>query len=92
MGFFGSLLIAMVTRVTVGHSGRPLQMDRVALACFLGVQIATVARVTSEVLSAPAAMRLFLLASLALWLIAITVWSGRMLRIYVRPRIDGKPG
>src|SRR5690606_29545472 len=26
VGFFGSLLVAMVTRVTQGHSGRPLQL------------------------------------------------------------------
>ena len=92
MGYFGSLLIAMVTRVTMGHSGRPLQMDRIALACFVGVQLATVARVTSEVLTAPEAVKWFLLGSLALWLIATTVWSGRLLRIYARPRADGKPG
>ena len=30
VGFFGSLLVAMVTRVTQGHSGRPLQLGRVA--------------------------------------------------------------
>jgi uncharacterized protein involved in response to NO len=92
MGFFGSMLIAMVTRVTMGHSGRPLQMDQIALTCFVGVQLATVSRVASEIVMAPDAIKWFLLASLALWLIAITVWSGRMLRIYVRPRLDGKPG
>ena len=27
IGFFGSLLVAMVTRVTQGHSGRPLELD-----------------------------------------------------------------
>ncbi len=32
MGFFGGMLVAMVTRVTMGHSGRPLRMDRVTLA------------------------------------------------------------
>src|SRR5690606_15735205 len=26
IGFFGSMLVAMVTRVTQGHSGRPLEM------------------------------------------------------------------
>src|SRR6185312_9049005 len=29
IGFFGSMLVAMVTRVTHGHSGRPLQMHPV---------------------------------------------------------------
>src|SRR6185437_2605399 len=34
IGFFGSMLVAMVTRVTQGHSGRPLQMGKVAWLCF----------------------------------------------------------
>ena len=30
IGFFGGMLVAMVTRVTMGHSGRALKMDRAA--------------------------------------------------------------
>jgi uncharacterized protein involved in response to NO len=92
MGYFASMLIAMVTRVTMGHSGRPLQMDRVAVACFLGVQVAACARVASEVVTAPAWMQWLLLASVLLWLSAFGIWSGRLGRIYLRPRIDGRPG
>jgi uncharacterized protein involved in response to NO len=92
MGFFGSLLIAMVTRVTMGHSGRPLRMDSVALMCFIGVQLAAFSRVASENLAVPVVVRWVLLGSLALWLAAITVWSSRMLGIYLRPRADGKAG
>ena len=92
MGFFGSMLIAMVTRVTMGHSGRPLQMDNVALVCFIGVQLAAATRVASEILTAPLAIKWLLLASLALWNAAVLVWSSRLLGMYVRPRSDGKPG
>ena len=35
IGFFGSLLVAMVTRVTQGHSGRPLVLGRVAGFAFV---------------------------------------------------------
>ena len=38
IGFFGSLLVAMVTRVTQGHSGRPLVLGPVAGFAFLVVQ------------------------------------------------------
>jgi uncharacterized protein involved in response to NO len=92
MGFFGSMLIAMVTRVTLGHSGRPLRMDNVTLACFVGVQLATITRVFSEVLAAPLATKWLLLTSLALWVVATVVWTGMLAGIYVRPRTDGKPG
>ncbi len=92
VGFFGGMLVAMVTRVTMGHSGRPLRMDRVALGVFLGVQFAAVARVVSEVASAPEAIRNLLLSSAAAWLAAFGVWSFRHGRIYLVPRVDGKPG
>lgn len=92
MGFFGSMLIAMVTRVTMGHSGRPLRMDRVTLGCFLALQVATASRVLSEVVQAPTAIQVFLLASVLLWLAAVAVWTGRVGGIYLAPRIDGRPG
>jgi uncharacterized protein involved in response to NO len=92
MGFFGCMLIAMVTRVTMGHSGQPLRMDNLTLACFIGVQLAAVSRVVSEVVSAPIAVQWSLLASLALWVVATLVWTGRLTGVYLRPHIDGKPG
>jgi uncharacterized protein involved in response to NO len=92
MGFFGGMLIAMVTRVTMGHSGRSLLMDRTAFACFLAVQAAAAARVLGEVATAPAVVQWLLLGSVAAWLAAYAVWGARNARIYLTPRIDGRPG
>ncbi|HET9693315.1 MAG TPA: NnrS family protein [Steroidobacteraceae bacterium] len=92
MGFFGAMLVAMVTRVTMGHSGRPLRMDRYTLACFLVLQAGAVSRVLGEVSVAPVAVQWFLLASLALWLGGVAAWVGRVGGIYLAPRVDGRPG
>jgi uncharacterized protein involved in response to NO len=92
MGFCGGLLVAMVTRVTMGHSGRPLRMDGLTLACFLTLQLGAASRVLSELLAAPAAIQAFLLASVGLWVGAVAVWVSRVAVIYLQPRIDGKPG
>jgi uncharacterized protein involved in response to NO len=92
MGFFGGMLIAMVTRVTMGHSGRPLAMDRIAFACFLAVQAAALARVLSEVATAPTAIQWLLFASVSAWLAAFGAWGARNARIYLTPRTDGRPG
>jgi uncharacterized protein involved in response to NO len=92
MGFFGAMLVAMVTRVTMGHSGRPLHMDRPTLACFFALQAGALSRVLSEVMAAPAAVQAFLLGSVVLWLGAVGVWAGRVGGIYLAPRVDGKPG
>ena len=48
IGFFGSLLVAMVTRVTQGHSGRPLVLGGVAAVAFVIVQLVAVTRVVAE--------------------------------------------
>jgi uncharacterized protein involved in response to NO len=92
MGYFAGMLIAMVTRVTMGHSGRPLAMDRIAFGCFLGVQAAAALRVASEVVTAPAAIQWLLLGSLAAWIAAFAIWGGRHAPIYLAPRSDGRPG
>lgn len=92
MGFFGGMLIAMVTRVTMGHSGRPLTMDLIAFACFLAVQAAALARVLSEVATAPAAIQWLLLGSVLAWLAAFGAWGARNAKIYLTPRSDGRPG
>jgi uncharacterized protein involved in response to NO len=92
IGFFGGMLVAMVTRVTMGHSGRPLRMGPAALACFAGVQFAAVARVGSEIVTAPYAIRMLLLGSAVLWLLAFAVWSFGHAGIYLAPRADGRPG
>jgi uncharacterized protein involved in response to NO len=92
MGYFAGMLIAMVTRVTMGHSGRPLAMNRASLACFLAVQAAAAARVASEIASAPEAIRWLLLGSVAAWLAAFAGWSALHAPIYLAPRSDGRPG
>jgi uncharacterized protein involved in response to NO len=92
VGCFGTLLVAMVTRVTAGHSGRPLRMDLLAFACFLGVQFAAITRVASELVASPVATSRLLVASAALWLLAFAAWSVRNAGIYLSPRVDGRPG
>jgi uncharacterized protein involved in response to NO len=90
MGFVGSMLMAMVTRVSLGHSGRPLTMDDTHWRLFLLVQAATILRVLAEFLPAQAAA-LGLLAAL-LWTGAFGTWAARLLPIYLAPRADGAPG
>jgi uncharacterized protein involved in response to NO len=92
MGFFTSLLVAMVTRVTMGHSGRRLSMDRLTLGVFVVLQFAALARVCSELAHGPRVIVVAMLAAMSLWLLAIAVWTGKYAPIYLAPRADGRPG
>ena len=89
IGFFASVLVAMVTRVTQGHSGRPLNMPAVAWFAFATIQLVAVFRILAEV--APDPMAWQALAACG-WLLAFAPWVARIGRIYLSPRMDGKPG
>ena len=89
IGFFGSALVAMVTRVTQGHSGRPMQMPAVAWFAFITLQLVTVMRVAAELLPDTLAWQA---AAAFGWLMAFAPWVLRIGRIYLSPRADGKPG
>lgn len=89
IGFFGSLLVAMVTRVTQGHSGRPLVLGKVAAFAFIVVQIVAVTRVIAEFV--PDALAVQALAAIG-WLVAFAPWVLRSSWIYLTPRADGAAG
>jgi uncharacterized protein involved in response to NO len=91
MGFLGSLMVAMVTRVSCGHGGRSLVADRLAWSAFLLLQAATVLRIAAA-LAPPAWMGALTLAVAALWLAVVAPWALRLLRWYGQPRPDGRPG
>jgi uncharacterized protein involved in response to NO len=89
VGFFGSLLVAMVTRVTQGHSGRPLEMPATAWFAFAAVQVLALMRIVGEVLPDYGAWQALAAAG---WLLAFAPWVLRSLGIYLSPRTDGKAG
>lgn len=89
VGFFGSMLVAMVTRVTQGHSGRPLAMVPVAWLAFAGIQLTALLRIAAEILPHGAA---WMLASAVVWLAAFLPWVARSARVYLAPRADARPG
>ena len=91
LGFFASMLLGMASRVTLGHSGRPLAADDVMWRAFCMMQAAAILRVVSELPALPGAYHLMWLSSL-LWLGAFALWAWRYAPACWRPRADGKPG
>lgn len=89
MGCLGSLMLAMVTRVSCGHSGRALVADNTVWGLFWAVQVATVLRIAGAV---PGASARFVLAAALLWAAVMAVWGVRYGSWYGRLRVDGKPG
>lgn len=90
MGCLASLMLAMVTRVSCGHSGRALVADDLVWGLFWLLQLATVLRIAA---AANAALGHWLLLPAALlWAGVMLVWGIRLGSWYGRLRADGRPG
>jgi uncharacterized protein involved in response to NO len=90
MGCLASLMFAMVTRVSCGHSGRALVADRLVWTLFWLLQAATVLRIAA---AAPSALGTWLLLLAALlWASVMAVWGVRLGGWYGRLRADGRAG
>ena len=93
IGVIGSITIGMMTRTSLGHTGRPLTTDWLELSCFLLVQCAAVVRVTGSLLlgNANQYVASVIIAGL-FWSIAFLLFASGYGPIWTRPRLDGKPG
>lgn len=91
LGFFGSMAIGMVSRVTLGHSGRPVQADGAMWAAFGLMQGAAVLRLLGELPLPAVAQTLTWLSSMC-WIGAFAVWSASYAPMLWRRRADGEAG
>src|SRR6185295_19128180 len=89
-GFLASLTVAMVSRVSCGHSGRSVSGDRLTWGVFLVLQAAALARVGADLVLG--AYGTLLVVAATLWLAGFAAWSWRYLAYYWRARADGRPG
>ena len=91
IGAMGGLMLAMMSRSALGHTGRPLTAGPAETLAFVLVQAAVLLRVVPELVS-PGLDPLTLGISSACWSAAFLVWAIRYWPLLTRPRIDGKPG
>ncbi|HJV07724.1 MAG TPA: NnrS family protein [Chromobacteriaceae bacterium] len=91
VGFFMTMVIAFVSRVTLGHSGLPLQAGTWLWRIYLAVHVVALTRVLADFL--PQSWVSHMYAAVAFGaLLALLGWSWRLAGLYLKPRADGKPG
>jgi len=90
IGCIGGILVAMASRVTLGHSGRQLFADEGTWWSFWGLQVTAFVRVFSEMDFA--LNYVLLLLSVMLWLGFFGIWFFKYALMYWKPRIDGQAG
>lgn len=91
LGAMSGLMLAMMIRSSLGHTGRPLIAGFWDISAFVSVQAAALGRLVSGWLP-PEHYRVWVLASGLLWTLGFAVCLCRLLPMLTRPRIDGKPG
>jgi uncharacterized protein involved in response to NO len=91
MGFFSAMVIGMASRVSLGHSGRPLVADQLTWYCFLGVLAATVVRIAAELPGGASLAGVLIPLAAAMWLGCFGLWAWRYAPMYLRPGVDEGP-
>lgn len=89
MGALSSLMMAMMMRSTLGHTGRKLIASRMDVTAFLLLQVAAVLRVAA---GAVGNYQELVILSGVVWILAFALFVVRYLPMLVQARVDGKPG
>lgn len=89
MGALSSLMLAMMMRSSLGHTGRKLAASRADMLAFLLLQAGTIVRIAGGALGD---YRVTVVTAGVLWMLAFAVFIVRYFPMLTQPRIDGKPG
>lgn len=90
-GAAGSMILAVMTRAALGHTGRPLRAHPVTAVAYALLTVAVVVRVFGPG-ALPGHYVAVVMSAGTLWLLAFVLFTGVYAPILLRPREDGKPG
>lgn len=85
-GAIGTMVLAVMTRVSLGHTGRALKADRVTELIYLTITAAAAVRVAAGFL--PAASMGLLTASAILWVVSFGLFAASYGPMLLSPRVD----
>jgi uncharacterized protein involved in response to NO len=90
-GTIAGMILAMTSRVSLGHTGRLLAVPSVMVLAFAAIACAAIVRSIFVVILPQFTSQLWLLSGI-LWCIAFGIFVWIYLPILSQPRIDGRPG
>jgi len=91
IGATGGLIIGMITRTALGHTGRLLKVGAGETAAYALVLLAALVRVGTLVFL-PAMAMVGIHVAATLWALAFVIYLLRYAPWLARPRLDGQPG
>ncbi|NEX20711.1 NnrS family protein [Thiorhodococcus mannitoliphagus] len=91
IGAIGVVTLGMMSRVTVGHTGRPMQAAALTLVAFVLINLAAALRGLGPLL-VPAGYQVWLMAGGLCWILAFGLFLWVHAPMLLSPRPDGRPG
>jgi uncharacterized protein involved in response to NO len=91
IGVAAAMILAVMTRASLGHTGRPLLASRLIGGAYILLSLAAVMRVLAPPL-APGAYQWSVMVAGTLWICAFAIFVVVYRPILLRPRIDGRQG
>ena len=91
IGALGGVILSMITRVTMGHTGRAIYEGPNMWWAFAAILVSAMVR-SLGVGAAPAQLFTFVNISAALWVVAFVMYLVKFGPMLCKPRADGHPG
>ncbi|HLS81341.1 MAG TPA: NnrS family protein [Steroidobacter sp.] len=91
MGVFATMILAVMTRASLGHTGRPLEVSRTITVSYLLLTLGVVLRVFGGALW-PDSYLLTVTAAGVAWTLSFLLYVAVYTPILVGPRADGRSG
>ncbi|MCG9575006.1 NnrS family protein [Vibrio tubiashii] len=91
IGAIGGVILAMIARVTMGHTGRAIYQGPNMSVAFAAIILAALVR-SLGVAFFPQYLIESVNISAALWILAFAMYVGMFGRMLITPRVDGHPG
>lgn len=88
-GCIGSMILGMICRVTLGHTGRELRVGKWVVGAFCAIQVAAIMRVFGPMLW-PAETNNWIIYSALIWAACFAVYLAVYSRMLFAPRPDGQ--
>ncbi|MEZ5525621.1 MAG: NnrS family protein [Pseudomonadales bacterium] len=92
VGGIGLIILAMIARISLGHTGRSLQISPWVAVGFAALIAATLLRAGLPMVSEKVSLSLSYGGSIAMWVLGFGIFVFCYLPILTKPRVDGRPG
>ena len=91
VGGMGGLILAMISRVSLGHTGRPLSPPKAMTAAYFFITLAALIRALGPLIT-PEKTLVFIDISGTFWLFAFGIFVVTYAPMLMKARKDGRPG